>query len=191
MDYLLWIGQSSTGTPTKVDYNALYSDAGSAGYGASHGAGKEGKGDSAKQLQALQKSLDESYAAIIAQERELLAELIGFLTSDKMRAKGVRIVGTESADPTVRAPTVSFILADAQGRASDPRAVALQKILIGQVGDKIGFQQGHMYAYALLVPPPAAIAEEEGVVRVSFVHYNTLDEVREVCRAIEAGIDAL
>lgn len=54
----------------------------------------------------------------------------------------------------------------------------------------MGAQVGHMYAYALMesVSPPLDVAD--GVMRVSFVHYNTEAEVQRVCEAIQTATGA-
>lgn len=46
-------------------------------------------------------------------ERILADTLLKFLTSDRARARGVRVIGPENAAPT-RAPTISFIVLDGE-----------------------------------------------------------------------------
>jgi hypothetical protein len=50
-----------------------------------------------------------SFDAIAAHEQELLKPLIGFLTDDVQRARGVRVVGEETVN-LERVPTVSFVV---------------------------------------------------------------------------------
>lgn len=100
----------------------------------------------------------------------------------KHQPRGLRIVGPESTASAVRAPTVAFVIVDpATGKH---RAGTSKQIHAALVADgKMGAQQGHMYAHKLVQSLGLDLAD--GVVRVSFVHYNTVEEVTRVVEAVE------
>ncbi len=109
------------------------------------------------------------FEAIARHEADLCAPLLDFLRS----RRGVRVVGRAEATPPWRAPTVSFVV---EGRDSSEIPARLE-------AEKIAIRYGHFYAYraieALGLPP------QQGVVRVSMVHYNTPAEVARLIRALE------
>lgn len=102
-----------------------------------------------------------------AQETALLEPLLAFLSA----RNDVRVLG-----PTVaaqRAPTVAMDL----GRPAAPIAEALAQHGIMAAG-------GDFYAVRAL--EGMAIDPAQGVLRVSFVHYTTRDEVDQLIRALDA-----
>nr|GAT44043.1 predicted protein [Mycena chlorophos] len=114
--------------------------------------------------------LDASFAAIAAHETQLATKLLGFLTAPEQAKRGVLVVGEEK--PSVnRLPTVSFVVVGDRPMSSK----AIVKVFDERGG--IGIRYGHFYAYTLAsrLPPPVTI--DEGAVRISLVHYNTLEEV--------------
>ncbi len=115
----------------------------------------------AKSEQSLHGRVRQAFDLMAGQEEVLAKRLLDYLR-DK---PGVRIYGLEHADRTARAPTVSFT---AEGH--DPAAVAAHVD-----GARIGIRHGDFYARRLI--EALGLAETGGVVRVSMVHYNTLDEV--------------
>lgn len=44
----------------------------------------------------------------------------------------------------------------------------------------MGVRYGHFYAYTLIDELSPKVDPEDGVVRISFVHYNTIEEVDKV-----------
>lgn len=100
------------------------------------------------------------------QETGLLQPLLDFLDS---RSK-VRLIG--SVDAAERAPTVAFKVA---GTASATIATRLAELGIG-VG------AGNFYAYRLL--RALGIDTTDGVVRASFVHYSSQDDVDRLIAAL-------
>lgn len=110
-----------------------------------------------------------AFAAMRAQETALLAPLLEWV-----RGKGhVRLIGPD--DPALRAPTVSLVLKE-PGSAV---AARLERHGIMASG-------GHFYAYRLLeavgVPP------SHGVLRLSFVHYTSPEEISRLIAALDAEI---
>lgn len=101
-------------------------------------------------------------------ELPLQKRLIEYLQSKP----AVKIVGPAHAGPD-RVPTISFI----HSSNSSPEIVA-------EV-DKhaIGIRYGHMYAYRLC--KALGIDVDTGVVRVSAVHYNTVDEVEKLIQVLD------
>lgn len=79
---------------------------------------------------------------------------------------GVRVIGQKKAQPGRRASTVSFV----------PEKQAPSEIVKHLAERRVALRNGHFYALrcieALGIEDP-----EEGVIRASLVHYNTLDEV--------------
>ena len=106
------------------------------------------------------------YDLVAAHEEELMAPLIEFLV-----AKEVRILGSTSTSRSVRAPTIAFT----SDRSSGPTIVDA----LAAAG--IGIGHGDFYAKRLV----EAVGAPDGVVRISMVHYNTIEEVRRAIAALD------
>jgi len=100
-------------------------------------------------------------------ERRNLQPLLDFLS----KRKGVHLIG--KAVTKNRAPTVSFTL---EGR--DPAEIA--KALAAR---NIGIGNGNCYAYRLM--EALDIPAEQGVVRLSFVHYTKPEELTRLTEALD------
>ena len=100
-------------------------------------------------------------------ERRNLQPLLDFLS----QRKGVRLIG--KAVTGHRAPTVSLTV---EGR--DPAEIAA--VLASQ---KIGIANGHCYAFRLM--GPLGIPAEQGLVRLSFVHYTRKEEVSRLIETLD------
>jgi selenocysteine lyase/cysteine desulfurase len=96
---------------------------------------------------------------------ELLVEYLGS-TPD------VRIVGPSHAGPD-RVGTVSFVHAS---RSSREIAAAFD-------GTDIAIRHGHMYAYRLC--EALDLDPDDGVVRISLVHYNTVEEIGRLIEVLD------
>ena len=109
----------------------------------------------------------------IAQHEEALAErLLAFL-----RAKSnVRILGKTSADRAERVPTIAFSIAGTRASAIPPHADAA----------KIGIRFGDFYARRLVTQ--LGLLASDGVVRVSLVHYNTIDEIDRLISVLDRAL---
>ena len=103
----------------------------------------------------------QAFELMAAQEEVVAARLLDYLRGKA----GVRIYGLDRAERARRVPTISFT---AQGH--DPAAVAAHVD-----GARIGIRHGDFYARRLI--EALGLAEAGGIVRVSMVHYNTLQEV--------------
>lgn len=106
--------------------------------------------------------------ADLIREREtaLLAPMLAHLAS----LPGIRLLGP--SDPARRAPTVALVL----GRAGEEAAEAL-------AGHRIMAGGGHFYAWRLL--EALGIDPERGVLRLSFVHYTSHEEIAQALGALE------
>jgi len=102
-------------------------------------------------------------------EAILVSRLLDFLRGrDK-----VRIIGPETADADTRVATVSFVV---EGRNSEELVLAADR-------EQIGIRFGDFYAYRLI--DDLGLRPQGGVVRASFLHYNTEDEVDRLISALE------
>jgi cysteine desulfurase family protein (TIGR01976 family) len=122
--------------------------------------------------QAPRALMQAAFASIADHEEALARRLLDYLAT-KPR---VRVVGETAADRTVRVPTISFIV---DGMASPEVVRQIDPLQIGirsgdfhsrRLVDHLGFQ-------------PAG-----GVVRVSMVHYNTLEEIDRLIAGLDATI---
>ncbi|AZI45031.1 cysteine desulfurase-like protein (plasmid) [Deinococcus psychrotolerans] len=115
-------------------------------------------------------SLSGVFDAFAAHEAVLAGRLLEYLATKP----NVRVIGHPLADPSARVDTISFVV---DGVASSE----LPKFLDGQ---HIAVRYGHFYAYRLI--QSLGLDQEEGVVRVSMAHYNTLAEVDRLIAGLEA-----
>jgi cysteine desulfurase family protein (TIGR01976 family) len=113
-------------------------------------------------------AVEDAFAVMTECERPLIERLVAWLAG----RRGVRIVGPDHAGDE-RVGTVSFVHASMPAR----------QIAAAVCARDIGIRSGHMYAWrlcrALGLDPP------DGVVRVSLVHYNALDEIERLIDALD------
>ncbi|NEQ22808.1 MAG: aminotransferase class V-fold PLP-dependent enzyme, partial [Microcoleus sp. SIO2G3] len=95
--------------------------------------------------------------------------LLKYLTSKS----NVRIIGQPQANRNSRVPTISFVV---DGMNSETIPLQIDK-------HNIGIRFGEFYAKQLI--EDLALDKQGGVVRVSMVHYNTLEEVDRLIEAFE------
>ncbi|KAG9038123.1 hypothetical protein FS837_001299 [Tulasnella sp. UAMH 9824] len=122
--------------------------------------------------------LNEAFRRIAAHEEILMKPIIGFLLSGEAKKAGVRIVGPESADNEVRAPTISFVVVGQDGKTKRLQSKDVVAAFDSQGG--IGIRYGHFYSHRLLSRPDFGADPNDGVIRVSLVHYNTVEEVQKI-----------
>lgn len=125
--------------------------------------------------------LKRAFEGIAAQEEALMRPLIDFLVSKKDR--GVRIVGLESADRTIRAPTISFVIV--REGTVESKTTSKEVVARFDAVGKVGIRCGHFYAHRLITK--LGINPKDGVVRISLVHYNTVEEVNRLIEIL-AGV---
>lgn len=104
-------------------------------------------------------------------EAELVAPLMSFLKG----APRVRIVGSDSADASVRVATVAFTV---EGKHASELPAALDQ-------KNVAIRFGHFYARRAI--EAAGLLDQGGVVRASILHYNTPDEVSRLIEALDAA----
>lgn len=106
-------------------------------------------------------SFKKIYALFAIHEAELTQRLLDFLN----KKKNVRIIGRPDANPDKRVSTVSFVIKG-----------VVSSTITKKVDDyKIGIRHGDFYARRLM--DALDYSKTDGVIRVSMVHYNTLEEV--------------
>lgn len=118
------------------------------------------------------KDIERAYDAMTSCELPLQARLIDYLGS----RHDVRIIGPASAGPD-RVGTISFI--------HESKSSAEITAEVDRSG--IGIRHGHMYAYHLC--EAVGLEPDDGVVRVSLVHYNTLDEIERLIEVLETALE--
>ncbi len=107
---------------------------------------------------------------LIAGHEELLAkELLDFLKTKK----SVRIIGPDSPDKETRVPTIAFTVHNTDS----------QSLCLEADKHKIGIRFGDFYAARLI--DELGLREQNGVVRVSMVHYNTLQEIQNLIEVFD------
>ena len=111
-----------------------------------------------------------AHAAMRAQEQALLAPLMDYLRG----RNDVRIIGP--TDPAIRAPTVALHL-------REPGAVVAKRL----ANHGIMAAGGSFYSYRL-VEDLGIDPHNHGVLRLSFVHYTTPEEVTRLIAALDAEL---
>ncbi|PPQ94697.1 hypothetical protein CVT25_009552 [Psilocybe cyanescens] len=122
--------------------------------------------------------LKATFKAIAAHEQTLIEPLLSFLTDPVQRERGVRVVGEETISLN-RVPTISFVVVGQKPIKS--------KTIVG-IFDKnggIGIRYGHFYAHTLVDELSPKLNTDDGVVRISLVHYNTVEEVHKIIAVLK------
>lgn len=114
-----------------------------------------------------------AFAAFESQEDTIAERLLSYLRG----RRDVRIIGRPRAEQRRRVPTISFV---APGRSS-------ADIVAKVDGHDIGIRYGDFYARRLI--EELGLSAQGGVVRVSMAHYNTLDEIDRLIRALDSGLN--
>ena len=110
-----------------------------------------------------------TYECFARQEELLSARLLEFLNAKS----NVRIIGRKEADRKVRMPTISFVMENTKSSA----------ITLEVDKHKIGIRYGDFYARRLI--RDLGLMPQDGVVRVSMLHYNTLEEVDKLVGVLD------
>ncbi len=110
-----------------------------------------------------------AFETISSYEEILSARLLDFLNSKP----NLRIIGKKEADRHLRVPTVSFVVDGVKSSSIPPEV------------DKhgIGIRYGDFYARRLI--EDLGLAPQDGVIRVSMVHYNTVEEIDRLIKIFE------
>lgn len=114
-------------------------------------------------------AIERAFDFMTACELPLQARLIEYLRS----RDDVRIIGP-TANGDSRVGTISFVH---NSKSSAEITAAVDR-------SGIGIRHGHMYAYHLC--EAAGLEPEDGVVRTSLVHYNTMEEIERLIEVFDA-----
>ena len=109
------------------------------------------------------------FDAFGAHEEQTIQPLVDQLLANE----SVRLVGAPTADHEVRAPTIAFHV---PGRTSASIYDAL-------IAGKVSCGHGNFYAQRLM--EALGLDIDDGVVRLSAVHYNTADDVARACAVLD------
>ena len=145
--------------------------------------------------------LKATYAAIAKYDRTLVERLLGHLTSEKLAKRGVRVLGEETIHEG-RVPTISFVVVkgdtgdaisgkdiakvfDAKGGVSCFLAIPasyLMRVL------QLGIRYGHCHAYTLVDTLRPKVDVDNDVVRISLLHYSTIEEVDRLIEVLDEAL---
>jgi cysteine desulfurase family protein (TIGR01976 family) len=115
-------------------------------------------------------AITRAFEGIAAQEAALAERLLAYL-----RARNdVRIIGHRTSDAALRVPTIAFKV---DGRHAEEIVRAVDAA-------QVGIRFGDFHSRRLI--EHLGLATDGGVVRVSMVHYNTLEEVDRLVAALDA-----
>ncbi len=117
----------------------------------------------------LRSQMVQAYDLMSIQEEEIGDRFLNYLTSKP----NIRIIGQPQANRDSRVPTISFVV---EGVHSETIPLHVDKY-------NIGIRFGDFYARRLI--EYLGLDKQGGVVRVSMVHYNTLEEVDRLIQALE------
>lgn len=125
-----------------------------------------------REVKGLRDAAALAYECFAEHEERLSARLLDFLNS----RPNVRIIGKKEASRSVRMPTVSFVIKNVKSSTIPPEVDK----------HKIGIRYGDFYARRLI--EDLGLAPQDGVVRVSMVHYNTLEEMDRLIQVLSVLI---
>lgn len=126
--------------------------------------------ENVQSIPQITKYLEGSGDAITEQEGKLQKILLDFLNS----RSDITVHGSISANSSERVPTISFTV---EGVNSKQLVNEAEKI------SNYGFRWGHFYSKRLC--DEVLGLGPEGVARVSMVHYNTEDEIRDLVEVLQ------
>lgn len=122
--------------------------------------------------QTARSSMQAAFQAIADHEQALAERLLGYLTA----RPGVRVIGETTPDQAVRVPTISFVV---DGMDS-------QAIVRGIDPLHIGIRFGDFHSRRLV--EHLGLQPSNGAVRVSMVHYNTMEEIDRLIEGLDSVI---
>lgn len=112
------------------------------------------------------------YRMIAEHEEKLSSAVLAYLNS----RSDIRIIGTPESSLHVRVPTISFVQKNRDSR----------EICLKTDEHKVAIRWGHFYAYRLI--HDLGLDKQNGVVRISMVHYNTMEEVDRLLKALDYAL---
>ncbi|MEA5601223.1 cysteine desulfurase-like protein [Nostoc sp. UHCC 0252] len=117
----------------------------------------------------LRSQMVQAFDLMSIHEEKISDRLLSYLNSKP----NVRVIGQSKADREFRVPTISFVV-DGMNSSTIPAKIDQHYI---------GIRYGDFYAKRLI--EYLGLASQGGIVRVSMVHYNTLEEVNSLIEAFE------
>ena len=147
--------------PGNTNYELAWGSAGIVDYLDTLGGGTGDRG-----------AIQRAYGAMAEQEDAIGARLLGFLGS----RNDVRVVGRRTSSADTRVPTIAF-------KAPGRDAAAIVRCVDRH---ELGIRFGDFHSRRLI--ERLDLAGDSGVVRVSMVHYNTLEEVDRLIGALEPAL---
>ena len=117
----------------------------------------------------LRNQMVQAFDLISIHEEKISDRLLNYLNSKS----NVRVIGQSKADRRFRVPTISFVV-DGMNSSIIPAKIDQHYI---------GIRYGDFYAKRLI--EYLGLASQGGIIRVSMVHYNTLEEVNSLIEAFE------
>ncbi|MEH2163230.1 MAG: cysteine desulfurase-like protein [Nostoc sp.] len=117
----------------------------------------------------LRNQMVQAFDLMSIHEEKISDRLLNYLNSKP----NVRVIGQSKADRQCRVPTISFVV-DGINSSTIPAKIDQHHI---------GIRYGDFYAKRLI--EYLGLASQGGIVRVSMVHYNTLEEVNNLIEAFE------
>ncbi|MBY0612581.1 MAG: cysteine desulfurase-like protein [Beijerinckiaceae bacterium] len=117
-------------------------------------------------------AIERAFDAVAAHEEALSERLLGWLRGQN----GIRVIGSTRADRATRVPTIAFKV-DGHDSAELVRALDPHRI---------GIRFGDFHSRRLI--ERLGLADGNGVIRVSMVHYNTIGEVDRLIAALDEAI---
>ncbi|WP_188908843.1 cysteine desulfurase-like protein [Aureimonas endophytica] len=147
--------------PGNINYEAAWGSIGAVDYVEELGR-REGASGGRPAIEA-------GFAAIAEQERIVTARLMDFLTS----RNSVRVIGRRSTAIEDRVSTLSFTVGEESSKA----------VVEAVDAAKVGIRFGDFYARRIV--EEHGLMRQDGVVRVSMIHYNTVEEVDRLIAALE------
>ena len=120
----------------------------------------------------LNRRLDELHRLILEHESALAEPLLDFIVGHP----GLRLVGKPHVRDRDRAPTIAL----------RPTGMPSADLMTRLVDAGIGTENGNFYAHRLI--SDLGIDPDDGVVRLSLVHYSSLAEVERILAALDAAL---
>lgn len=120
----------------------------------------------------LRNQMIQAFDLISVHEETLSSRLLDYLNSKS----NVQVIGQSKAERAYRVPTISFVV-DGINSSSIPSKIDRHHI---------GIRYGDFYAKRLM--EYLGLAKQDGVVRVSMVHYNTIEEVDRLIETFEQEV---
>ena len=112
------------------------------------------------------------YSLIAEHEQDLSSTVMEYLNS----RNDIRIIGPTGSSSEIRVPTISFVQKNRDSR----------EITLKTDEHRVAIRWGHFYAYRLI--RDLGLDKQNGVVRISMVHYNNEDEVKRLLEALDYAL---